>query len=325
MTDDQLVRMLIEAGKAVQKKVYESLRTSGVEQLSAVHAEKKEDTIYQIDREVEDVLLPVLTKYAVSAEGFVILAEGIGDGENGTLLPVTSSTPKFRIIIDPIDGTRGIMYNKRPAFFLAGIAVNNGIATRLSDIFISVMVELPTTKHFLADVLWAIRGRGAYRRADNLLTGESTPQKISPSRAKTIIGGFAQFARFFPPGRDILSAIEDELIHTIQPDNPGGKALVFEDQYICTGGQLYEMLMGHDRFIADIRGILYRKLAKEGTQPGHVCHPYDACTFLIGKEAGIIITDGYGNDFDGPLDLNSEVNWIGYANSDIRGQVEPIL
>jgi fructose-1,6-bisphosphatase/inositol monophosphatase family enzyme len=325
MTDDALVEMLVEAGMAVRKKVYDSLKTSGVEHLSAVHAEKKEDTIYQIDREVEDVLLPVLTKYAVAAGGFVVLAEGIGDGENGTILNANNLSPKYRIIIDPIDGTRGIMYNKRPAFFLAALALNNGTATRLSDTFIAVMVELPTTKHLLADVLWAVRGKGAFRRVDNLLNGEVAQQKISPSRAKTIIGGFAQFARFFPPGRDILSAIEDELILTIHPDNPGGKALVFEDQYICTGGQLYEMLVGHDRFVADIRGILYKKLAKEGKQPGHVCHPYDACTFLIGTEAGIIITDGYGNAFDAPLDLNSEINWIGYANNDIRNQVEPIL
>jgi hypothetical protein len=325
MSEQELVTMLIEAGKAVQRKVSASLQSSGVEVLSAVHAEKKEDTIYQIDREVEDVLVPLLAAYAERAGGFILLAEGIGEDEEGLVLSANGSTPKYRIIVDPIDGTRGIMYDKRPAFYLAGIAPNNGAGTRLSDIFISVMVELPTTRHYLADVLWAIEGKGCHCRTDNLLTGESKPKTFLPSRAKSIIGGFAQFARFFPPGRDILSRIEDELIHTIQPDNPGGKALVFEDQYICSGGQLYEMLVGHDRFVADVRGILYRYLATKGQQPGHVCHPYDVCAHLIGKEAGLIITDGYGNDFDAPLDLNSEINWIAYANDDIRKQVEPIL
>jgi hypothetical protein len=109
------------------------------------------------------------------------------------------------------------------------------------------------------------------------------------------------------------------------PDIPAGKAVIFEDQYISTGGQLYEMLMGHDRFIADIRNILYKKLAKEGKKPGHVCHPYDICTKMIASEAGIIITDVYGTRLDAPLDVLSPVDWIGYANANIRAEVEPIL
>ena len=35
-----------------------------------------------------------------------------------------------------------------------------------------------------------------------------------------------------------------------------GKAACFEDQYLSTGGQLYELMAGHDRFIADIRPLL---------------------------------------------------------------------
>ena len=56
-------------------------------------------------------------------------------------------------LIDPVDGTRGIMYDKRPAWFLAGLAPQKGGLTRLSDIEIAVMVELPTTKQWRADRL----------------------------------------------------------------------------------------------------------------------------------------------------------------------------
>jgi fructose-1,6-bisphosphatase/inositol monophosphatase family enzyme len=322
MSNDILLKMLKECGSAVQRKVYESVRTSSTDTLSAVHAEKPEDTIYQIDRDVEDVLVAILEKYHESCGGFAVFAEGIADSEEGLVL---GNNPKYAIIIDPIDGTRGIMYNKRPAFFLAGIALNDGKATRLSDIFVAVMVELPISKQFLADTLWAIKGEGPRGESTNMLTGEVIPKAIWPSKASTIIGGFAQFARFFPPGRDILAGIEDELIQIIVPHNPTGKALVFEDQYISTGGQLYEMVCGRDRFIADIRALLFDYLRKQNKPIGHVCHPYDICTMLIAKECGVIITDEKGDDFDAPFDLNYAVNWIGYANIQIRNEVEPII
>jgi fructose-1,6-bisphosphatase/inositol monophosphatase family enzyme len=326
MNHELVIRMLIEAGRVVREKVYTSLQTSSAEQLSEVYAEKNEDTIYTIDREVEEVLMPVLDKYASQLGGLVIVAEGIGE-ESDVVLPQSFSVDqaKVRVIIDPIDGTRGIMYNKRAAFFLAGAAPNKGADTMLSDIEVSVMMELPTTKQFKADVLWAQKNKGCFAQTDNLISGETLPQKIQPSRAKTIIGGFAQLARFFPPGRDILSKIEDELIHMLVPSNPGGKALVFEDQYISSGGQLYEMLMGHDRFVADVRGLLYAYLKTLGKEGGHVCHPYDVCAHLIGTEAGLVITDGKGDPLQSQMDLHSEINWVGYANKDIEQQIKPLL
>ena len=36
------------------------------------------------------------------------------------------------------------------------------------------------------------------------------------------------------------------------------KATVFDDQYISTGGQFYELIVGHDRFNADLRPLFYR-------------------------------------------------------------------
>ena len=67
---------------------------------------------------------------------------------------------ELRLIVDPIDGTRGIMYDKRAAWALAGVAPNKGDATRLSDIEIAVMTELPTSKMGRGDVLSAIKGNG---------------------------------------------------------------------------------------------------------------------------------------------------------------------
>ncbi len=72
------------------------------------------------------------------------------------------------MIVDPIDGTRGIMYDKRAAWALAGVAPNKGSATRLSDIEVAVMTELPTSKMGFGDVLWAIKGQGAHGNRERL-------------------------------------------------------------------------------------------------------------------------------------------------------------
>lgn len=327
MNHSQIKDILAQIGLLVCQKVHSSLRQGSVEDRSAVYKEGADDTIYQIDRDVEELLVPVLAEHAAALGGIVLVAEGIGEDTNGLILPdgLSSEEAQIRIIIDPIDGTRGIMYDKRSAFFLAGAAPNKGTDTTLQDIEVAVMTELPTSRSFLSDTLWAIKGQGAHAFTRNLATGEQTDRKISPSRAKTIIGGFAQIARFFPPGRDLLAKIEDELIETLLPERAEGKAVIFEDQYISSGGQFYELLMGHDRFTADIRTLLYRKLAQQGRRAGHVCHPYDVCTQLIATEAGLIITDAFGQPLDAPLDVLSPVDWIGYANEKIRQEVEPVL
>jgi len=94
---------------------------------------------------------------------------------------------------------------------------------------------------------------------------------------------------------------------------------------LTSGGQLYELMMGRDRLLVDVRGLLYAKFARAGKATGHACHPYDLCTALIAEEAGVQLTDGQGQPFNAPLDTTSDVSWIGYANTAIRAEVEPVL
>ena len=104
-----------------------------------------------------------------------------------------------------------------------------------------------------------------------------------------------------------------------------GKSHCFEDQYICTGGQLYELMVGHDRFIADLRPVVEPLLKSQGFTLGLCCHPYDLCTELIARELGIVVSDENGGLIDAPMDVEHDVSWIGYANRHIQAQVEPIL
>lgn len=323
----EIKELLCSAGALICDKVYHALQYQSQEERASVYREGEDDTIYQIDKQVEDVLLPLLASRASSVGGIALVAEGISTAEDPMIFPQdeTWSEAAVRIIMDPIDGTRGLMYDKRSAFFLAGAAPNLSVHTRLKDIEVAVMTELPTSKQLYSDTLWAIKNQEAAGARRNLLTQERKNLVLRPSRASTIAGGFAQIARFFPPGRDILAAMEEEMLAQIFPDMPEGKALLFEDQYISSGGQLYELIMGHDRFVADLRACLFRKMKQDGKKTGHVCHPYDICATLIGQESGILLTDARGNVLDAPLDTSSPVDWIGYANAAIRSEVEPVL
>jgi fructose-1,6-bisphosphatase/inositol monophosphatase family enzyme len=322
---DDISRRLLRVGERVRDHVLDQLRRQSAETLSAVAFESAADTIYAIDRSVENVLLPALDEELAPALSFALICEGVNDEQP---LAFPAGTPPeqcaARIIIDPIDGTRPIMYNKRSAWVLMGVAPNRGDATTLRDIELAVQVEIPTTRAAVADTLQAVRGQGVRGETVSLSTSERRKFQPRPSRASTVRGGFAMLVTFFPLGKNILASIEEELIAELMRGTEYKTAL-FNDQYLSTGGQLYELMMGHDRMIADVRSLLYEKFQREMKPVGHSCHPYDACTALIAEEAGVIITDGRGRPLDAPLVTTADISWIGYANQAIRDEVEPTL
>jgi hypothetical protein len=130
-------------------------------------------------------------------------------------------------------------------------------------------------------------------------------------------------SRFFPGIRTELAAIDDEIVGAVLGPAQPGKAQLFEDQYISSGGQLYELMAGHDRFVADLRPLFERRKAAGG--PALCCHPYDLCTELIARELGVIVTDERGRALAAPLDVTADVTWVGYANARIRQLIEPLL
>jgi hypothetical protein len=229
------------------------------------------------------------------------------------------------VLVDPVDGTRGLMYHKRSAWILTGVAPDRGAATGLRDIVLAVQTEIPTLKQHLADQLWAQRGHGVQARRVNVLTGGSEPLDLRPSAADGIAHGFATVVRFFPGARDVLAAVDDDVALQLLGAQQPGRALAFEDQYASTGGQLYGLMAGHDRFIADVRPLLAAVRAARGLPRGLCCHPYDLAAALIAEEAGVVLTGGAGGPLDAPLDTTSDVAWIGYANPRLRARVEPVL
>lgn len=322
---ESILSQIAAIGEDIAAKVSNMVINEGIESASRIHDISPEDVIYRIDRIAETVLLEGLAEIAPGVGGIILVAEGVG--ESGvTVFPESPDTgaAQWRLLVDPIDGTRGLMVDKRPAFFLAGIAPNRGCETRLSDICAAVMVEIPTTKMHLADTFSAIRGNGVRGVRRNRISGGRENFLPLPTQSGRLHGGFAQFSRFFSPGKELLARIEEELLASLYPDAAPGEIVAFEDQYISSGGQLYELLTGKDRFVADVRGTLYRKYA-DSLRAGHVCHPYDLAAHLIGSEAGLIVTGIGGEPLDGPFTTTHPMDWIGYANKEIFDEVSPVL
>ena len=321
----KLLAPIRELHERIRHTVVEVCERASVEELARVVADEEGDTIFAVDRVSEEVLVDFFAREIAPSDPLVLIAEGLKDGQ--VVLPrgIAEADAVWRVIVDPIDGTRGLMYQKRSAWVLTGVAPNRGSATSLQDIELAVQTEIPLVKQHLSDCLWAIRGEGAHAERFNRLTTERAPLTLHPSRAPTIEQGYAMIARFFPGARDELAAIDEEIVlGAVGPSMPG-KANCFEDQYASSAGQLYELIAGHDRFVADLRPVLEPVMSGRGLPQPICCHPYDLCTELIARELGVIVTDRNGVALSAPLAVEPDVAWVGYANEHIRAQIEPLL
>lgn len=305
--------------------VVAACQQTSVDELASVAEDGEGDTIYAVDRVSEELLVRELARCAGNLGGIVLIAEGLAGGMLTLPSGWDESRCRYRVIVDPIDGTRGFMYQKRPAWVLTGVAPNHGPETRLSQIEFSIQSELPLLKQRYRDQLVALRGHGVAAERVDMVSGGREPLRLRPSRATGLAHSFVTFCRFFPGARDELAALDDELMFALLGPPPDKKALCFEDQYTSTGGQFYELMAGHDRFVADLRPLLAPLLARRGLPSALCCHPYDVSTALIAEELGVCLRSPWGEPFDVTLDVDSDVAWVGYANSELLRQVEPVL
>ncbi|HKX83160.1 MAG TPA: hypothetical protein VJL58_02980, partial [Pyrinomonadaceae bacterium] len=292
--------------EAIRFGVIEACEQSSIEQLSTIVADGEGDTIFSVDRISEELLVKFVDREIATKAPVILIAEGLESGK--IVLPHTASESEadWRIIVDPIDGTRGLMYQKRSAWILTGVAPNRGDETNLSDIEFAIQTEIPLVKQYLSDTVWAFKGKGARAERFDRIKNETRHLKLAPSRASTIEQGFAMISRFFPGARDVLAAIDEEIVTRALGKPKHGKAQCFEDQYISTGGQLYELMAGHDRFVADIRPLMQKTMAERGLDLSICCHPYDLCTELIARELGVLITDENGGQLTAPLSVDAD-------------------
>ena len=120
----QLLPLIRQLHERLREAVVATCEQAAVEELAQVDREGEEDTLYAVDRVGEEELLSFFAGLD-PASPIVLVAEGLSGGGQ-VVLPEGCAAEEalWRIIVDPIDGTRGLMYQKRSAWVLTGVAPN---------------------------------------------------------------------------------------------------------------------------------------------------------------------------------------------------------
>jgi hypothetical protein len=169
-------------GDAIRDAVLLGRKSLDAARLSAVTGHAGGDTIYAVDKISEDAILHWFRANWPPNLPVQIVMEGL---EDELCFPegIEASATDWKCIIDPIDGTRGIMYDERSAWALAGIAPQLGDATMLSHLVAAAMTEIPVTKQWRADQFSAALEGDLVSTARDLRGGgvESNPSTGFPS------------------------------------------------------------------------------------------------------------------------------------------------
>lgn len=305
---EALARQLVKLGLQVRRR----LRRSKLDDEAgrAVVGMVGGDTIFGIDQAVEATIIRAIERWPRALLPIGLIMEGV-EPSPMILGGEALQDPRFWLIIDPIDGTRGLMYDKRSAMFLAAAACGSLPRPKLSDAIASVGVELPTSKQGFADILtWSVDRTVKVSRQD-LRTGVASSVAARPSSARTLDQGFGCVAAFFPEGKAQAARLAEAIA---QPNGAERPAQVFDDQYMSSGGQMVELVLGRDRFIVDLRPHFSH---------GQCAHPYDLALAPLAKAAGVVLHGADQQPLDAPFDLTTPVAWCGYANAHIEDRVAP--
>ncbi|MCB9831503.1 MAG: inositol monophosphatase [Planctomycetes bacterium] len=318
MAEDRLIEGLAALQDAIRDRVLAARAGRPSEELARVVREEVDDQIFEIDRIAEQDLLALVERCCHGFGRLKVTAEGLA--EEAVL--ATGGPGRHHLILDPVDGSRLLAWDKRSAFVLSGLAPDRGDEETLEDIFLAVQTEIPTTRSHLADRLVARKGGGCLGTTLDLDRGTTTDFRPRSSAAPTAAGGFGSVLRYFAPGRELLARIDDRLVAAALP---GPRPRLFEDPYLATGGIFHQIATGRDRFAADLRPRVAAVLEARGETPPLCSHPYDLATHLIAREAGAIVTSDRGGPLRQPLDRSGRVGYLVWANENIRAALEPLL
>src|SRR6187455_3870779 len=186
-----LLNLILALHGDVRDEIVAATERHGLDRMASIDRDDEGDTIYAIDV-VGEAIVTRLAEALAHDRTFVMVAEGLPGGRRVYPPGADEASADCCIIVDPIDGTRGLMYQKRSAWILTAVAPNRGPATSLRDIELAVQTEIPLLKQHLSDQLWAVRGGGAHAQRFNRITGEHAPLDLHPSTAVNIDQSYSQ-------------------------------------------------------------------------------------------------------------------------------------
>ena len=285
------------------------------------------DVTYGIDLESEEVVTQWFEERA-RAGPLSLFTEDMGWRHAGPTSDGWEELESFdhggpRVAIDPIDGTRPLLGDLRSAWTSIAACPPGPGEPRASDVHIGLLGELPTSSTEAWRIIRARRGAGATleRRSDASGLELAEGPLVADTDDRPDHGVFS-FFRFSPHQRPRIAAIEADFFARISEAEDADLMHCYDDQYVCNVGQLIHLCLGSYRLIADLRGHLERT----DDAPVVTSKPYDlAAALLVAHEAGCVLTDPLGAALDFPLDAETPVSFVGWANEPTARRLAPHL
>lgn len=235
--------------------------------------------------------------------------------------PFAHSGP--RIVVDPIDGTRNLMTDLRSAWSVIALAAPGSGQPRLSDVVLGVVSEIPDSRAASYRTLVAERGgacRFEQRRIDDGTLIRASA--LHTGHDARVDHGYFPFFKYMADQRPLIASTEAAFFQRLARHEQADVRNCYDDQYISNGGQLALLAQGTYRMIADLRAFL----AATSGRPTITTKPYDiAGAVLCAQAAGAVIETPEGGPLDFPLDVETPVSWVGWANAETRERLAPHL
>ncbi|MCP3919180.1 MAG: hypothetical protein GY711_26870 [bacterium] len=326
---DELAR---HVRRAARRAMREALERGRLESVSRPVGEGAGDVTFGLDVACEDAigewLLAVARKEPLSLltedTGWRHLgpAENAGPGEEPVeLAGFDHGGP--RIAVDPVDGTRGLMNDLRAAWTVVSFCGPGPEVPRLADVTLGLVAEIPDSRAAHYRTLTGLRGGGCTVRVRNL--GDDLVLSEGALFADTddrVDDGFFPFFAFHPDIRAETAALAARFFRRVEEEEDGDTSRCFDDQFISSGGQLVLTALGTYRMVVEARHLIATRRGR-ATQ---TCKPYDmAGAALCAREAGCVVTALDGRPLDFPLDTETPVTFVAFANEGTGARLWPHL
>jgi len=228
-----------------------------------------------------------------------------------------------RIALDPIDGTRNFMADLRPAWTVVSFAGPGPGQPRLADLSLGLLSEIPVTTAGRYRVLRAEAGGPCSLELRDLAGGPPLEERLLRADAddRPDRGTFA-FFRYDVATRPALAALEADFFGRLAASEGAELHHCYDDQWCCGAGWLASLAQGTYRMLVDVRGLAGRRRGV----PATTGHPYDvAGAILCARAAGCVVEDAEGGELDFPIDCETPLDLVGWANAATRDRLRPHL
>jgi hypothetical protein len=230
-----------------------------------------------------------------------------------------------RVAIDPVDGTRNLMFDLRSAWASIALAPPGASVPMLSEVSLGYLRELPDSRSAEARLVVGKPRDGACRL--EIVKARDRPTLLREGALRSddsdqVDGGFFPFFRFHPDMREELAQIEATFFARLAKHEGADQNNIYDDQYISNAGQLLLLASSKYRMVADLRAYV----AQRRGRPTVTSKPYDvAAAIPIARAAGCVVTHPDGSPLDFELNATTPVSFVAWANEPTRARLAPHL